>query len=47
MHNLCDWHCATQLLPNMRNKDWSRRNVQVRVGLITVPVTGVSSMRWS
>jgi hypothetical protein len=45
--NTYDCHYANQLLHNMQNKDWQRRDVRVRVGLIAVQVTGASCTRGS
>jgi hypothetical protein len=34
-------------LHNLQNKDWQRRDVRVRVGLVAMQVTGASCMRGS
>ncbi len=38
--NVYYWYYATQLLHNMRNKDWERWNVKVREGLISMQTVG-------
>ena len=47
IRNIYDWSYATQLLHNMQNKDWQRRDIRVRVGLIAMQVTGASCTRGS
>jgi len=38
--NIYYWYYATQLLHNMKNKDWQEWNLKVREGLINTQVTG-------
>jgi hypothetical protein len=47
IRSVYDRSYATQLLHNMENKDWQRRDVWVRVGLIAMKVTGASCTRGS
>ena len=45
--NIYYWYYATQLLHNMRNKDWERWNVRVRDGLISMQTTSANCDRGS
>src|SRR5262249_10465004 len=45
--NIYYWYYATQLLHNMRNKEWPRWNVKLREALIRTQVTGVGCDRGS
>jgi hypothetical protein len=45
--NIYYWYYATQLLHNMKNKDWEAWNLKVREGLITTQVGGSGCARGS
>ena len=45
--NIYYWYYATQLLHNMRNKDWERWNARVREGLISMQAVGKECDRGS
>jgi Squalene-hopene cyclase C-terminal domain/Prenyltransferase and squalene oxidase repeat len=45
--NIYYWYYATQLLHNMRNKDWERWNARVREGLISMQSVGKECDRGS
>ena len=45
--NIYYWYYATQLLHNMRNKDWVRWNARVREGLISLQAIGKECDRGS
>ncbi len=45
--NIYYWYYATQLLHNMKNKDWERWNVKVRDGLVTMQIKEESCAKGS